>query len=216
MNSPQAGKLRQYFEERGVARDILRKLPVGVYPGRLAVDQWMRENNVDETVVRETLLPPCKLNAAGYLAFFYRDVAGLFNFIKIRDVFYTRGNKRIYMLGGTCSNGESRFGYFSHIRKLYEEASILLVEGEFDVMSVISSLYRDEGSSVEDFDLNEIAIASFGGGSNLSKAVTHLEKKESAAILWPDNDAPGVKFVEEILEKIAVCIRDESGRLSGW
>ena len=201
VNSPQAGRMRQYFEERGVSRDLLSKLPVGFYSGRFAVNEWLRENDVDETTVQETLLPPGKLNATDYLAFFYRDVAGLFNFIKIRDVFNTTGNKRIYMLGGTCSSGESRFGYFSPMRNLYGEASILLVEGEFDVMSVISSLYRDEGSSVEDFDMNEIAIASFGGGSNLSKAVTQLEKNETAVILWPDNDTPGVKFVEEILPK---------------
>lgn len=201
VNSPQAGNLRQYFGERGVSRELFSKLPVGFYPGRLAVDEWMMENNVDENVVRETLLPPGKLNAAGYLAFFYRDGTGLFNFIKIRDVFYTTGNKRIYILGMARSGGLERFGYFSPIRNLYGEESILLMEGEFDVMSVISSLYREDGSSIEDFDLNEIAIASFGGGSNLSKAVTQLEKNETEVILWPDNDVPGVKFVEEILEK---------------
>lgn len=201
VNSPQAGNLRQYFEERGVSRELFSKLPVGFYPGRLTVCEWMRENNVDESVVRETLLPPGKLNAAGYLAFFYRDVTGLFNFIKIRDVLNTTGNKRIYMLGMARSGGSERFGYFSPIRNLYGEESILLMEGEFDVMSVISSLYREKRSSIEDFDLNEIAIASFGGGSNLSKAVTRLEKNETEVILWPDNDVPGVKFVEEILEK---------------
>ena len=65
VNSPQAGNLRQYFEERGVSRELFSKLPVGFYPGRLTVCEWMRENNVDESVVRETLLPPGKLNAAG-------------------------------------------------------------------------------------------------------------------------------------------------------
>ena len=93
--------------------------------------------------------------------------------------------------GMARSGGSERFGYFSPIRNLYGEESILLMEGEFDVMSVISSLYREVGSSIEDFDLNEIAIASFGGGSNLSKAVTRLEKNETEVILWPDNDVPG-------------------------
>ena len=195
---PRAETLRTYLQTRGVSLDFVKEYAIGFYPGEAEVVQYLVSKGIsEERYVHFTL--PKKENAKttstnlynNSLVFFYRSSYDLWGRLKLRSVFAEKEKeKRIALLGPNNKHTE----FYCAFKNVCKDDKAICVEGEFDVLGLVSLCKREDADSEE-------AIFCFGSGSNMEEglnALTSLGVENT--YIFPDNDAPGVKYATSIAE----------------
>ena len=196
-----AGPLRTYLATRGVETKYLPELAIGCYPTQDMITQFMLLHNIPESYEKELKVLTAKggkrkdkVNEhVGSLIFFYRESYDLWGRLKIRNVINEKqGSKLIFQLGTSRSKKVQMFSAFKSV-PLDDKA--ICVEGEFDVLTLISLCKKKEATSAE-------GIFCFGSGQSMKEGVHLLHGLGVEDIyVFPDNDDPGIKYAQEVAEE---------------
>ena len=195
VEDPKAAGLRAYIAGRGVKASLLSKTPIGYYPSIEDIQVWLESNNIPEELYSE-FLPAKSLRdmAEGSIAFFYRCSYDRWYRVKLRNPLKEGGesdDKAIIYLG---KNKKAFNGFFAASNEFVQSEHAIVVEGEFDVLSLFAMCKTHDPDSVE-------PIFCFGSGGNMANGIPLLTNVGIENIyVFPDNDGPGVQYSFDIAE----------------
>lgn len=188
--SKDAAGLRAYIMSRGVRAAMLKDAPIGYYPTQDEVLIWLDEHQVPEAVAEE-LIPASSFKhlTDGSIAFFYRSAHDQFSRIKLRNVLGERRDdkeKKVYYLGGP--KVKDKAGFFSGSMEGLWSDTAIIVEGEFDVLALLSMCRDKDPECIE-------PIYCFGSGGTMDKGMDLLTNMGvENQYTFPDNDGPGIDY----------------------
>lgn len=196
VKSAEAKGIRAYLAKRHIEMETLPEAAIGYYPSLAAVRSWLVENDLMEVLESEVCVPEARsLYVAGSIIFFYKTSYSEISRLKIRNIAKENGKeKKTFFLGSKKTAKNDKLGYFSWWFNGIAPANAILVEGEFDVGSLASLVYREDTSKRE-------PIYCFSGGGNMSNSISVLKDLGIQNIyVFPDNDEPGINYAAEIAE----------------
>lgn len=195
LNSREASAQRSYLASRKVSLDIVAKSPIGFYPTRAEVVEWLKKNDPDNMYSSELLLARNGSDFDNSIIFGYRASDDEYTRFKLRNPQREApgtSEKKTCFLGAKLKRNE-KVGFFSTITAATDLSErVILVEGEFDVLALASLMHAGDPDSDDPF-------ICFSGGSGMKSNINTIKGLGGPNIyIMPDNDKRGREYVFDI------------------
>ncbi|MFA5032265.1 MAG: CHC2 zinc finger domain-containing protein [bacterium] len=195
---PSGERTRNWLIKRGIPNDVWAKLPIGLYPGEAETKNFCNKLGMPDDLMNGFLRRRQDWNGSTVFIY-YNDFTRISRFkLRIPET------KETIFLGksGTKSGGDSGFFGLNFYTSQNTLKNTLLVEGEFDCLSIHTLSLLAYGKPTE-------ALCRSGSALN-GVALKNLSRLGiNEVYVMPDNDEGGVKYIQNILknkDKLNICI----------